>query len=123
MCLCECAWVCFALIDFPFMSGCRASAEGSILREDVVTVPARHFPPQRKVCVTERVPFSTRWCFVLFFHNQGERFTFFKNDVTSLLKKEIMTIGLLKIKMSCIIYFFFIFPYGNLNKYLVVSIT
>lgn len=57
-----------------------------------------------------------------FFHNQVERFTFFINDVTSLLKKEIMTIGLLKIKKSCMI-FFFIFPYGDLNKYLVISIT
>lgn len=52
--------VCFAPVDFPFMSGSRARAEGSILREDVVTVPAWHFPPQRKVCVTESVHFSTR---------------------------------------------------------------
>lgn len=68
----------FAPVDFPFMSGCRAGAEGSILREDVVTVPARHFPPERKVCVTESAHFSTHCDF---FQNQGELNSFFKKTM------------------------------------------
>lgn len=73
----------FAPVDFPFMSGCRANAEGSILREDVVTVPARHFPPQRKVCVTECVHFSTH-CY--FFITKGNLTLLFRNRVTKMLR-------------------------------------
>lgn len=54
-------------IDFSFMSGSWARAWGSILREDVSTVPVQHFPPQRKVCVTE-------WAYFFFFLGQRETF-------------------------------------------------
>lgn len=63
-------WVCFLYIDFSFMSGNWASTEGSILREDVSTVPVQHFPSKRKVCVTDRVRSLFFWANRNISHNR-----------------------------------------------------